>query len=194
MWKNAGTTIITYSRSCNIFYSTVEKALAGRKKSFREPYVVQVWSSSWLSEENHSIVTSLLHNCVDISERQSTKPFKHLFEKTSPDQAQVIFDRTGIILQAKWASPGKMGMCTPLEIGAKDQKFLENLKWEAYFQLIGVILALTVYLPVWHSHCTRARFTILASCNDEFAFQSCPLFFYRGRLRNWQANCFIVVV
>jgi len=29
-----------------------------------------------------------------------------------------------------------------------------------------LILALTVYLPVWHSHCTRARFTVLVSCSD----------------------------
>jgi len=58
--------------------------------------------------------------------------------------------------------------------------------------MIGLILALAVYLLVWHSHCTRARFTILASCIDAFAVQSCPFFFCRGRLRNWQAFCFIV--
>jgi len=26
-----------------------------------------------------------------------------------------------------------------------------------------------VYLPVWHSHCTRARFTVLMSCSDQLA-------------------------
>jgi len=36
----------------------------------------------------------------------------------------------------------------PQEIGIKNQKCLENLKSEAYFRLIGLILALTAYLPV----------------------------------------------
>ena len=36
-------------------------------------------------------------------------------------------------------------------------------------------VAMTVYLPVWHWHCTRARFTVLVSCSDEFAVHSCPL-------------------
>jgi len=34
---------------------------------------------------------------------------------------------------------------------------------------------MTVYLPVLHSHCTRVRFTVLMSCNDELAVHSCPL-------------------
>jgi len=33
---------------------------------------------------------------------------------------------------------------------------------------------MTVYLPVWHQ-CTRVRFTVLVSCNDEIAVHSCPL-------------------
>jgi len=28
---------------------------------------------------------------------------------------------------------------------------------------------MTVYLPVWHSQCTRARFKVLVSCSDELA-------------------------
>jgi len=28
---------------------------------------------------------------------------------------------------------------------------------------------MTVYLPAWHSHCTRAWFTVLVSCSDELA-------------------------
>jgi len=30
------------------------------------------------------------------------------------------------------------------------------------------------YLAVWHSHCTRARFTVLVSCSDELAVYSSP--------------------
>jgi len=43
---------------------------------------------------------------------------------------------------------GQNGHLTPLEIGAKKQNFLENLKSEALFPWIDLILALTVYLPV----------------------------------------------
>jgi len=33
-----------------------------------------------------------------------------------------------------------------------------------------------VYIPAWHSHCTRARFTVLVSCSDELrTVHSCPL-------------------
>jgi len=57
----------------------------------------------------------------------------------------------------------------PLEIGTKNQKFLENLK---LFRLIHFIAAVTVYLPVWHWHCTRASFTVPVSCNGEIAVRS----------------------
>jgi len=62
----------------------------------------------------------------------------------------------------------------PLEMRTMTQKFIENLKSEA-FRLIDLILALTVYLAVWHSHCTRTRITILLSYSDELAFHSCSL-------------------
>jgi len=39
---------------------------------------------------------------------------------------------------------------------------------------------MTVYLPVWHSHCTRSRFTITVSCSDKLAVHSC-LFLYLQR-------------
>jgi len=29
---------------------------------------------------------------------------------------------------------------------------------------------MTLYLPIWHSHCTRVRFTVLATCSYELAF------------------------
>ena len=42
--------------------------------------------------------------------------------------------------------------------------------------VIELILAMTVYFPVWHSHCTRAKFTFLVSCSDELlTVHSCPL-------------------
>jgi len=28
-----------------------------------------------------------------------------------------------------------------------------------------LILAMTVFLPVWNSHCTRVRFTVTVSCS-----------------------------
>jgi len=75
-----------------------------------------------------------------------------------------------------WASAGgKTGICLPLEIGTKNQKFLEKLKSAVYFRVINLILAMTVYLPIWHSHCTRTRFTVLVWCSDEFGIHSCPL-------------------
>ena len=67
------------------------------------------------------------------------------------------------------------------------QNFLENLKPEAYFRFTDLILAMTVHLPVWCSLCTRARFTVLVSCNDEsLQFTHVRSFACRGSLRNWQ--------
>jgi len=43
---------------------------------------------------------------------------------------------------------------------------------------------MTVYLPEWHSHCTRARFTAVVSCSDDLAVHSCPLLACRDWLRN----------
>jgi len=34
---------------------------------------------------------------------------------------------------------------------------------------------MTLYLPIWHSHCTRVRFTVLVPCSDELAVHSYPL-------------------
>jgi len=38
----------------------------------------------------------------------------------------------------------------------------------------------------------KSQVTILVSYSDELAVHSCLLFSCRGRLRNWQADCFIV--
>jgi len=42
---------------------------------------------------------------------------------------------------------------------------------------------MTVYLPVWHSHCTRSKFTALVLRSDELAVHSCPLICPQRRLR-----------
>jgi len=49
------------------------------------------------------------------------------------------------------------------------------LRSAAQFRLIDLFLAITVYLAVRHSHCARARFTVLVSCSAEPAVHSCPL-------------------
>jgi len=64
---------------------------------------------------------------------------------------------------------GKTGICPPLEIEPKDQNFLENMKSVAQFRLIDFVLAMTVCLPARHSHCTRARITVLVSSSRELA-------------------------
>jgi len=60
------------------------------------------------------------------------------------------------------------------KIGIKNQIFLEN-RWSRHlkFRLIDLILAMTVFLPVWNLHSTRARFTVIVSCSDGLAVHSC---------------------
>jgi len=87
---------------------------------------------------------------------------------------------------------GGTGICPLLEIGTKKQKFLENVKSGIEFWLFGLILAMTVCLPTWHSHGTRVSFTVLITCSYKLAVHSCPLLAYRGRLWNSGANCSIV--
>ena len=68
-----------------------------------------------------------------------------------------------------WAcAGGEKRAFSSLEFGTKNQKFLD-LKLAAKFQLIHLIVAKTVYLPV----CTRARLAVLVSCNDEITVRSC---------------------
>jgi len=62
---------------------------------------------------------------------------------------------------------------------------MEKLTSAAQFRLIDLFIAMIVYLPVWHSHCTRSRFTVLVSCSGELAGRS---FVGRGRLRNLRAD------
>jgi len=64
---------------------------------------------------------------------------------------------------------------TCLEIGIRNQIFLEKPE-------VGILIPITwidscndSFLPVWNSHCTRVRFTVVVSCSDELAVHSCPL-------------------
>jgi len=82
-----------------------------------------------------------------------------------------------------WASAGGETGIPPLEIETKKQKFLENVKPGIQFWLFGLILAMTVCLPIWHSHCTRIRSTVLITCSYELAVRSCPLLACRGNSR-----------
>jgi len=65
---------------------------------------------------------------------------------------------------------GKTGICTPLEIGTKNQNFPKILTSAAQFRLIDLFLAMTLYLPQLHSHCTRQRQQ--GSCNSPEIFKS----------------------
>jgi len=81
------------------------------------------------------------------------------------------------------------------EIEIRDQKCLEILKSTASISRItDLILAMTVYLPVWHSHCTSVRFTVLVSCSDEFAVHSCSLFCLERQVRKLWTDCSTVGV
>ena len=70
---------------------------------------------------------------------------------------------------------GRPQMGTKREIETENQDFPENMKLATQFQSIDLIFAMPVYLPVWHSHCLRTRFTVLVSCSSELAVHSCPL-------------------
>jgi len=67
------------------------------------------------------------------------------------------------------------GIFPSMKIGTNNQKFVESLKAAAQLRIIQLILAMTVYLPIWHSHCTLARFSVLVSCSNGGAVHSCPL-------------------
>ena len=49
--------------------------------------------------------------------------------------------------------------------------------------LTELILAMPLYIPVWHSHCARASFTVLVSCSDELCtVHSCPRICLQGQV------------
>jgi len=74
-----------------------------------------------------------------------------------------------------WASAGGKRAFPPLEIETKHQDSLENMKLVAQFRSNDKIFAIPLYFPVWHSHCTTVKFTVLVSCSGELAVHSCSL-------------------
>jgi len=46
------------------------------------------------------------------------------------------------------------------------------------------------FLPVWNSHCTRVRFTVIVSCNDELAVHSRPLLRLQRRIAKVASGLF----
>jgi len=81
------------------------------------------------------------------------------------------------------------GNCT------KKQIFPKNPKSASWFRLNDLILAITFYLLVWHSHCTRVRFTVRVGCSDELAVHSGPLLRLQTQtLRNLRAYCSTVAL
>ena len=82
------------------------------------------------------------------------------------------------------------GHLTPLEIETENENFLEKMKSAAQFQSVDLILPVAVYLPVWHSHCTQARFTVLVLCTDELAVHSCPLLCLRKQVVKFASGLF----
>jgi len=93
-----------------------------------------------------------------------------------------------------WASAGhgaKRAFAPRVEIGIMNQIFLEKtLKSASCFLLIDLILAMTVFLRVWNSHCTRVRFTVVVSCGDELAVHSCPLLCLHRRVAKVASRLF----
>jgi len=49
---------------------------------------------------------------------------------------------------------------------------------------------MTVYLPAWHSHCTRARFTIVVSGSDKIAVHWSPLLYLQRRVAKLASGLF----
>jgi len=93
-----------------------------------------------------------------------------------------IIRQTLVSMGVRWRGGGKAVICPSLEIEIKDQLFPETPKSAALFQINDLILALTVYLPVSHSHCTSARFIVIVSCSDELAVHSCLLLCLQRRV------------
>ena len=81
-------------------------------------------------------------------------------------QGHFVFHRDTMGYFRERLQGGRNGHLPP-GIGTKNQKVLENLKSAFWFRLIDLILAITLYLPEWHSYCIRASFTILVWFSDE---------------------------
>jgi len=91
-----------------------------------------------------------------------------------------------------WAhQEGANGHLYRLGIETKNQKYSENLKSAAWFQLIDLFLAITLYSPVWHSHCTKASFSVLMWYSYELAVL-CPLL--QTHVATLRAHCSTVAL
>ena len=90
-----------------------------------------------------------------------------LHERADCDFGAEWFLRGNVMCNVSWGAThgrpqgGKTSICPPLEIGEKNENFLEIMKAVAKLRLIDLILAVTVYLPVLHSHCIRHRLMVL---------------------------------
>ena len=49
---------------------------------------------------------------------------------------------------------------------------------------------MAVYLPVWNSHCTRVRLTVIVSCSDELAVHTCPFLCLQRRVAKVASGLF----
>ena len=69
----------------------------------------------------------------------------------------------------------RVGKCPfpPWKLGLRTKYFQKTWSRHHKFRLIDLILAMTVFLPVWNSHCTRVRFTVTVSCSDGLEVHSC---------------------
>jgi len=76
-----------------------------------------------------------------------------------------------------WSTAGgdAVGICPPWKL-RYEPNTSKKLEVNSLIPiLIEFILAMTVYFPLWNSHRTRAKFTVLVSCRDELlAVRSCP--------------------
>ena len=69
---------------------------------------------------------------------------------------------------------GQNGHFPPWKLGLKTNIFLENLMLAGNFRL-NSFNCCNYNLFDGLKHCTRARFTVVVSCNDEIAVRSCTL-------------------
>jgi len=151
----------------------------------------------WICPSTHPVF-------FKISRHQSTRPrttvfgphIGHWVPTFKVARSFEIFSRTFCFSKRcggllSWASAEvETGIYTPQEIRIENQKFLENLKSASWFRLIDLMLEITLYLPVWHSHCTRASFTGVMSLQ----FTQVYSFVCKRTLRNLRAHCSTVAL
>ena len=61
----------------------------------------------------------------------------------------------------------------PWKLGLRTKYFSKNLMTASSIPLNWFDSCNDSFLPVWNSHCTRVRFTVIVSCSDELAVNSC---------------------